>query len=1108
MTARLKFRSSLPADVQHERADHIAAELGLPNVVARVLVARGITDVQEARDFMNPSLDTDWHNPYDIDNLKEAVDVIESAIRQNKRIVVYGDYDADGFTATTVMTRAIRELGGVALPFIPSRLDEGYSLSKTALDRASELNGDLLVTVDCGISSKDEVVYAQQLGMDVVVTDHHEAGTSIPEGIPVVDPKAQSDNPSSILAGVGVALKVVQALGARFGQPHLWRDYTDIATIGTLADLMPLEGENRALVADGIKKIRENPRPSFSALTSVSGTRLEEISSTSIPFSINPRINAAGRMGNIDVALDLLMCDDKDDAMRLAQELDAINKNRFEAQDELSGMALEAARRDYKDERVVVVSGERWHKGIIGLVANKLVDAFGVPALVFSSENGVAKGSGRSVGNVNLFEALEATADHVLQFGGHSGAIGVTIETSNIERFKQALNEYMQNLPEEEFIAKCDIDTVVDIDELTLENLEALKQLAPFGSGNPEPVFLAKNISLVNCMAKGKNQRTLGCTLSNGVSHIDAIKFNCKEIDDLLNCNETVDAVFTADINCWNGRRTPQANIKEIFASRNCSALHHCLDLGARSYIDGLYNDEFEANADCDSVDKKVSCEKDKWEELAKSDPERLKEEILKALIGDRQLHDSQKQALDLLFQGESVLTVMGTGRGKSLIFQAYAAYLALTQHKCSLFVYPLRALMTDQAFHIQQKFDKFGIVCKVLNGQTSQSERLQTYEDISTGKVDIVLTTPEYLSFHANQIASGDKIGFVVIDEAHHIGQAKAGQRPAYKILGESLKVLHSPQIIALTATADTAIADRIQSDLGISARVVDNSARSNLQIDDRRNLPSKDDYLAHIVASGEKCIIYVNSRTQSVSLARLLRSKIANLAPMIGFYNAGMSRDDRTKIEDYFRRGEIRTLVATSAFGEGIDIPDIRHVVLYHMPFSDIEFNQMSGRAGRDGQTSYIHLLYGKGDASINKSLMSSLAPGREALSVIYRRLRSMQEEGQQSCVAFDFDTFAKEANKSRIKIDPLMVEFGIRVFRELKLIETIKDPSESDRKCQIRVIVTAAKTELTESESYNEGLSEMQDFVDFKEWALKCDSHTLRTRIIHPISPDLDE
>ena len=341
-------------------------------------------------------------------------------------------------------------------------------------------------------------------------------------------------------------------------------------------------------------------------------------------------------------------------------------------------------------------------------------------------------------------------------------------------------------------------------------------------------------------------------------------------------------------------------------------------------------------------------------------------------------------------------------------------------------------------------------------------------------------------------------------MDEAHHIGQAKAGQRVAYTQLDRALTRLGDPVVLAVTATANDAVADDIDAVLPIQDSVIDETARDNLYLDDQRNIPHRDVYLASLVATGEKTVIYVNSREHSVALARMLRRRVPQLACMIGFYNAGLSRDERKRIEELFRRDDLKVLVATSAFGEGVDIPNIRHVVLYHLPFSDVEFNQMSGRAGRDGKPAWVHLLYGRGDASINERILADATPDHDVMAQVYRKLRSLQRNTPDDyfCVA-DAD-LAEAASDAFRAVSPTSAACGLAVFRELGLIETRTVYEAGRPHLWVRVREGASKVELTDSVRYREGIDERTLFGGFCRWALGTDGPTLTVRLSHPIMP----
>ncbi len=1105
MSTQFRMRGGLPGAAARSAALRIAGELGLAPFIGSILVARGIDTPEAAREFLEPSLERDWRNPLEINGMVDAVDRIERAIRERDHIVVFGDFDLDGLSATTVMTRGIRALGGRVTPFIPRRFEEGYGITDAALNRLKQHEPDLIVTVDCGISCSDEVAQCVLDGIDVVVTDHHEAGVHVPIDVPVVDPKAEGDNPSAILAGVGVALKVIQALGCRFGYPHLWRSYTDFATLGTVADLMPMVDENRALVADGLRCMNEHPRPCIAALMAASDMSGKELTSTNLSFSLVPRLNAAGRMGEAEAALDLLMCDGFEEASTFAMRLDEMNSRRREIESELSDIAQVAAKAEYAGERVIVVAGRGWHEGVKGIVASRLVGIYGVPALLFTIEGDEARGSGRSVGNVNLFKAIESTSDLLTRFGGHGAAVGVTLPIDNLPEFKRRLDEYLQMLPAEDFCPMVDVDALVSLDELTLDSVRQLSVLAPFGQEMPEPVMLAHNVVLDQCRAVGADKTHLSCKLTDGRRQTSAILFHAKDIEELIACEAIVDAAFTAQIDEWRGVESVKAMLKAVVPARACCGLAACSNPDACRFIDELYTHPHDDAPDAaPSQDEGIRF---KWEKLYREDPAALEREVVSAIIGDRLPHETQRAILERLRAGESILGVMATGRGKSLVFQVSAGMLAIAKHEASLFVYPLRALMHDQAYRLSCQFERFGLACRVLNGDTAEDDRAETYQGLKDGTVDIVLTTPEYLAFHASRIAECKRIGFMVIDEAHHIGQSKAGQRPAYKNLGEVAAKLGSPVVLAVTATADDDFARQIGETLLLSGSIVDETARENLHIDDARGIPGRDEYLAHIAATGDKCIIYVNSREHSVGVARRLRARLPQLATMIGFYNAGLRRNERSRVEDLFRSGEMRTLVATSAFGEGIDIPDIRHVVLYHMPFSDVEFNQMAGRCGRDGEDAWVHLLYGYQDVQINRGILENMTPNRDVMAQVYRRMRALQREATSAHEAFfsmGIDELARLSGDAVHPVSEQAVACGIAVFRELGLIEAKRTYNSGEEKIQIRVIEGAPHVELTDSVRYREGQQLISSFMEFRDWAVKCDLQGLTVRVTHPIAP----
>ena len=1100
-------------------AGRLQQQFGLPRFIADIMASRGIGTIEEAEAFLNPDLDRDWLDPYMIPGMSAVVDRLEVAVRERRHVVVYGDFDVDGISATAVLTRGLRALGGWATPFIPLRFAEGYGITPAAYERVCKLNPEVIITVDCGIASRDEVARIVEQGVEVLITDHHEPSELCPQGVPLTDPKTDSACASSILAGVGVALKVVQALGGRFGFPHLWRSYTDLAALGTVADLMPMRDENRALVADGLGRINTAPRPCLAALLGQSGAAGKPVSATSLSFSLIPRLNAAGRMGDSQVALDLLMTDDFDAACKYASQLEAVNDKRRAIEAELSEVARAQAKEIYHGQRALVVAGEGWHEGVKGIVASRLVHSYGVPCLLFTIEGDEARGSGRTVGRVNLFKAVESCDDLLTRFGGHEAAVGVTLPAANLQEFAERLCAYMDEQPEEAFHPLIEIDACVDLEELTLNNVEVLERLAPFGQENRVPCLLARNVVLGNARAVGAEKNHFSCTLSNGRASVAGIMFHCTDIEALMHTDSVVNAAFEVQIDEWRGRRTVKAMLKSLAPAHTCCALEACLDPVALQFVGDLYatSDEElcesapEDPSSVEAYEAERAQNRAVWERRAAIDPMRLEADIVRALIGDSALHETQRAVLDKLEDGTSPLCVMATGRGKSLTFHVHAALRALRDHEASLFVFPLRALIADQTFHLNNALARFGIVTAQLTGESTPEERDDIYRALAQGACDIVLTTPEFLEYHADKLAESGRVRFVVVDEAHHVGQAKAGNRPAYAAIGDALAKLGSPTVLALTATASSDVAREIATILPLGGFVFDDAERPNLILDDHRGCKGREDYLANLIASGDKTVVYVNSREESVALARTLRKMVPPLALLIGFYNAGLSRAERTRIEGLFRGGQLNVLVATSAFGEGVNIPDIRHVVLYHLPYNEIEFNQMSGRAGRDGRQAGIHLLFGRKDADMNERILADLTPDHNRMADVYRYLRDQQRahgEGFFSAnsaeVAEKMAAAATARGAGKVTVPVPSVECAIAVFRELGLVETRTAFAAGEENRSLRVLPNVDRVELTDSVRYREGLDEQMIFSDFKRWILSESAECLQIRIQRPILP----
>ena len=1088
----------------------LSAGLGVAPLVARIMVAHGIRSVAQGRLFLTPSLERDWADPLSIPGMAEVAACVERAVTGHEAIAIFGDFDVDGITSTCLLTEALRALGADVHPYIPHRFDEGYGLTETALDRVVEdCSPQLVITVDNGIAAKNEVGYLHELGIDIVVTDHHEPSDLVPQGIPVTDPKIAADGPSRELAGAGVALKLVQVLGERLGKPTLWRAYTEVAALGTVSDMMPLTPENRALVADGIAHMRATTRPGYVALAALTRTDLASITADGLSFSLIPRLNAAGRMADPALALDLLLATDAVEAGRLAARLEEINQERRRIEGELTEEAERLVASTYDGGRCIVVGGEGWHEGVKGIVASRLVNRYHVPSLLFSIEDGVARGSGRSVGSVNLFEAVERCGDLLTRFGGHAGAVGVTCAAENLDALRARLNEVLSELPAEDFEDTGEIAATVRLSELDIDTIEQIGMLEPFGQGNKVPLLAATGVTMESRAVVGKTGDHMRFVATDGASSVPAIMFRVPEVDRLVNCESVVDLVFEAVAERWQGRVKPKLMVKDILC-RSCEDANAVpVPAGEAELV--AADDANGASASAELLHtclrtEPLHVDASRRAALSQLPYDQLTRSLLHAFIGNAAPHDAQTEALDALGARRNVLAVMGTGRGKSLIFHVHAVREALLNGRASIFVYPLRALVSDQSFHLTSKLATLGVRAGVLTGETPSDQRDRVFSSLAAGRLDIVLTTPEFLSIHRERFAASRRIGFVVVDEAHHMAGAKGGDRTVYLDMPDILRNLGNPVVLAVTATASEETADEIRRLLPIDSVVVDDAVRENLALDDERDLASRENRLVSIVATGEKCVVYVNSRDQTVALCRTLRRRIPELAGAIAFYNAGLARADRARVEEAFRDGSLTCIISTSAFGEGVNLPDIRHVVLYHMPFGGVEFNQMSGRAGRDGAPASIHLLYSSRDARINERLLDASAPERDELVTLYRALQTMWRRhrgttGEGTFAASDLDIAQMcLAIDARTPVDERAVPSGLSIFEELGFarVSGIGD----DRR--IEMIESPGHVDLARSIRYLEGIHARLEFAAFKGWALSAPAHDMLARINRPITP----
>jgi single-stranded-DNA-specific exonuclease len=492
-----------PAATDQAASERLSRALGLEPVIARLLVQRGLADPDHASRFLRPSLDH-LHDPMRLSGLEAAVLRLERAFAAGERIVVHGDYDVDGISSTVILRRAMEMLGGNVGHFIPDRLKDGYGLQPSTIDRLHAEGAAVVVSVDCGIRGHEAAVRARELGLDLIITDHHEPGADLPVAIAVINPKRHDCTyPDKNLAGVGVALKLVQALCGRAGKTAWLPAFVKIAALGTLADVVPLVGENRVIAKLGLDLLSKGPhKVGLRALLDVSGLSGKRITSYDVGFVLAPRINAAGRMATPDIATRLLLASDEalaDEARGLAEQLNEENVRR---QQEEAAIVAEARKIVETDPEigartVLVVAGEGWHRGVIGIVASKLVDAYHRPAIVLSIEGSLGQGSCRSIPSFDMLAALESCAPLLDRFGGHKVAAGLALSSARIREFRAAVNDCADALlGPDDLRPRQRIDDFLGFRELTASVAAQIVALAPFGAGNPKPVFAAAGIEI------------------------------------------------------------------------------------------------------------------------------------------------------------------------------------------------------------------------------------------------------------------------------------------------------------------------------------------------------------------------------------------------------------------------------------------------------------------------------------------------------------------------------------------------------------------------------------------------------------------------------------
>ena len=558
----------MPLPLREESVAALARSVGLPEDVCRVLLRRGIDSSEDARSFLRPHLSS-VPSPFELPDMLAAVERVERALAEHESILVHGDYDADGMSAAALLTLGLRELGGRVEPFVPHRTRDGYDLSDAGIRRATEVGASLILTADCGVTATDAVSKAKAMGIDVVITDHHRPGGEIPGAIAVVDPMLPTSRyPFRDLSGVGVAYKLLSALYERAGveTPRL-NQHLDLVALGTVADQMPLTGENRILVRAGLRALERTRKPGLRSLLASAGLQADRrIEAEDISFRVAPRLNSVGRMDEADAGLRLLLADELREAERLADHLERQNAERRLTDSRVYEEARKQARSRLREgDQAVVLWGDDWHPGVLGIVASRLVESYHRPAVVISFDGDVGRGSGRSTGGFHLFDALRECEPLLERFGGHRMAAGLTVRRDRVEELAERLKEMARrDLADREPAQELRLDLEVRLERLGDSLLRGLSHLAPFGSGNPTPILMVRNVTLDRPTRVGNDGAHLRFQLVGEGKRIPAIAFGMGRRLPEARSADRADVALEIAENSWNGRREVQARVLDF----------------------------------------------------------------------------------------------------------------------------------------------------------------------------------------------------------------------------------------------------------------------------------------------------------------------------------------------------------------------------------------------------------------------------------------------------------------------------------------------------------------------------------------------------------------
>ncbi|AGB41761.1 single-stranded-DNA-specific exonuclease RecJ [Halobacteroides halobius DSM 5150] len=1075
--------------IDQQLVEKLQNNLKIDPITAKVLVRRGFDNSKEVQAFFNTTIN-DLHNPYLLESMERAVARIKKALENKEEIIIYGDYDVDGITSTSLLVDYLTKLGAKVDFYIPNRLTEGYGLNIEAINKLAREGANLVITVDCGIRGHQQVEYANKKGLDVIITDHHTPAVKNPSAIAVVNPKQDNCKyPFSELAGVGVAFKLAQALALELDDsttsPPL-TNYLSLVVLGTVADIVPLKGENRIITKFGLKQLNQINRdkiPGLAALVEVAGYSKRRIKAGNIAFQLAPRINAAGRLGEAQQAVKMLLAADYFQAQQFADQLNDFNDYRKEISEQIFTEAEEAIKQfDLAKEWVLVIASSNWHSGVIGNVASDLQEKYHRPVILIALDGDKGPGSCRSITNFNIYQALQECQDLLIRFGGHKQAAGFSIKEENISQFRKELNDYAhQILKEEDLIPRQKVDEIVSLDQLSFSLLDELETLAPFGYGNSRPTFEAQNLKIQEFQVIGHNKKHLKVFFNVNNQKLEGIAFNQGYLKDMLLAQqEGIDLLFNLARNEWKGQVNLQLRVKDIkipqpklkdklFATKRSILVNGI----AKSKLDWFYTRVRELNQqlmDNLSIGQEILLTKEsdsqinlivQGNNLGVLNSELAIElgpyldvginyrcfiadlnkdkQLVKVFI-TRELSKKEKdkaQSTELFFQGQQRIEKLTTPQQRSKLIYDYAVSQATNQEQATLVIWPSKRLVQKQYSQFKRQLPQLNIYQGHRALSCYQEKTLLAAMQVK--EVDILIATPEFIQQHRG----------IITAEFDNL----------------------------VLADCRSQVIDKNQ----FKSTLITELQPAKIKIVDKRDLveSKKIEYLSKLLQQGDQNLIFVTNKQESINLA----SKLEARGNHVLFYNSGLTKKDQKQVIELFSSRQCMNLVTTVNFNPQVKIPGLKNVILYQPSLNQVELLEQVAYLNPDKDKSYLYLLYNDYDLQKIECFLKELAPNRELMKELYIILSKLNK-GYGEINISNLELLKKLQAKTKVNLQLESVLIGLGILAELGLITRSKELKQ-----KIRLLPQQKKLDLNSSMRYNECVSVREEFKKFKKTVLNA-------------------